>query len=377
MKGDTGVLALLLHCFNGCVVEGLNPALEVDEATMAAAIKLSKYHIGQVKLIHSEGDVANGDVAAIHAKIIQLSERKGWLKAADVRDIDRQTKKQFSADDIRRHFQELEASGFGQTRGQRTKLTWSIHKDPPPDGNPPHSDQTQDSFEQLRTNSGQKSPNSGQTQDSLKMAESITDISVQQLVIQTQDTQDSFLASAAPSPNPLSPKNELKAADLIFDDLSCPEFEDKAQTQLTVGISEETKTQDSCPESVLSCPEFGANSDEDTLSEKVAQPEVDETQPNTSLPIYQRSDSGFEVLQNQSSLVFNIQCDKSDSEDDEMLPDYIKSIADVLANEELCPNKEVLAELRTCWSNKAINAACQSLPIERRSQIEHWLSELI
>ncbi|HEY9638666.1 MAG TPA: DUF3987 domain-containing protein [Coleofasciculaceae cyanobacterium] len=377
MKGDTGVLALLLHCFNGCVAEGSTPALEIDEATMAAAIKLSKYHIGQVRLIHSEGDVANGDVAAIHAKIIQLSERKGWLKAADVRDIDRQTKKQFSADDIRRHFQELEASGFGQTRGQRTKLTWSIHKDPPPDGNPPHSDQTQDSFEQLRTNSGQKSPNSGQTQDSLKMAESITDISVQQLVIQTQDTQDSFLASAAPSPNPLSPKNELKAADLIFDDLSCPEFEDKAQTQLTVGISEETKTQDSCPESVLSCPEFGANSDEDTLSEKVAQPEVDETQPNTSLPIYQRSDSGFEVLQNQSSLVFNIQCDKSDSEDDEMLPEDIREIAADLANEEACSSKEVLAELRKCWSNEAINAACQSLPIERRSQIEHWLSELI
>ena len=215
------------------------------------------------------------------------------------------------------------------------------------------------------------------------MAESITNISVQQLVIQTQDTQDSFLASAAPSPNPLSPKNELKAADLIFDDLSCPEFEDKAQTQITVGISEDTKTQDSCPESVLSCPEsvlscpeFGANSDEDTLSEKVAQQEVDETQPNASLPIYQRSNSGFEVLQNQTSLVPNIQCDKSDLEDDEMLPDYIKSIADVLANEELCPNKEVLAELRTCWSDEAINAAYQSLPIERRSQIEQWLSEL-
>jgi hypothetical protein len=71
--------------------------------------------------------------------------------------------------------------------------------------------------------------------------------------------------------------------------------------------------------------------------------------------------------------VLNIQCDKSGSEDDEMLPDYIKSIADVLANEELCPNKEVLAELRTCWSNKAINAACQLLPIERRRQVENWL----
>ncbi|MCA1993590.1 MAG: DUF3987 domain-containing protein, partial [Coleofasciculus sp. S288] len=65
MKGDTGVLALLLHCFNGCVNEGSIPDWEISEQTMTAAIKLAKYHIGQVKLIHSEGDVANGELAAI------------------------------------------------------------------------------------------------------------------------------------------------------------------------------------------------------------------------------------------------------------------------------------------------------------------------
>jgi hypothetical protein len=256
MKGDTGVLALLLHCFNGCVAEGSTPALEIDEATMAAAIKLSKYHIGQVKLIHSEGDAANGDVAAIHAKIIQLSERKGWLKAADVRDIDRQTKKQFSADDIRRHFQELEASGFGQTKGQRTKLMWSIHKDISPDGNPPHSDKTQDSFDKLRTNSGQKSPNSGQTQDKLEMVESITNISVQKLVDKTQDTQDSFFTSVTPSPTQVVAENEIKATDLKFSVLSCPEFDDDAQDPEIMGIPEDPQNQDSCPETALSCPEL-------------------------------------------------------------------------------------------------------------------------
>jgi hypothetical protein len=133
---------------------------------------------------------------------------------------------------------------------------WSIYKDTPPDGTPPHSDQTQDSFEQLRTNSGQKSPNSGQTQDSLKRVESIANISVQQLVIQTQDTQDSFLASVAPSPNPLSAENEIKATDLNFCDLSCPELDDEVQKQRIVGTSEDAQTQDSCPENVLSCPEF-------------------------------------------------------------------------------------------------------------------------
>lgn len=302
MKGDTGVLALLLHCFNACVVEGSTPALEVNEATMAAAIKLSKYHIGQVKLIHSEGDVANGDVAAIHTKIIQLSERKGWLKAADVRDIDRQTKKQFSADDIRRHFQELEASGFGQTRGQRTKLMWSIHKDTPPDSTPPHSGQTQDTSLELRTNSGQTSKNaesisiisvqpfvennsgqtqdnSGQTQDSIKMAESITNNSVEQLVNQTQDTQDTFFKSVAPLPTLVTAGNEIKGTDLNFDVLSCPEFNGKAQNQETVGISEDIKTQDSCPEFVLSCPEFK----ESDLSSPDLNVETPHTSPNTNV----------------------------------------------------------------------------------------------
>jgi hypothetical protein len=107
--------------------------------------------------------------------------------------------------------------------------------------NPSHSDKTQDSFEQLRTNSGQKSPNSGQTQDSLEIAESITNISVQQLVVQTQDTQDSFLSSAVHSLNPLSAENEIKATDLNFSVLSCPEFNNEAQNQEAVGIPEDVQ----------------------------------------------------------------------------------------------------------------------------------------
>jgi hypothetical protein len=281
MKGDTGVLALLLHCFNACVVEGSTPAPEIDEATMAAAIKLSKYHIGQVKLIHSEGDVANGDLAALHAKIIQLSERKGWLKAADVRDIDRQTKKQFSADDIRRHFQELACSGFGQTRGQRTKLMWSIHKDIPPDGNPPHSNKTQDSFDKLRTVSGQTEgkpesttdisvqpfileilektqDNSGQTQDSQSASESITNSSVQELVSQTQDTKDTFEPANTQMDESVGQKPIKSDAD-SFSVLSCPELVSESCDSATVGIPAQNKTQDTCPETVLSCPELSSD----------------------------------------------------------------------------------------------------------------------
>jgi CRISPR-associated protein Cmr3 len=208
MKGDTGVLALLLHCFNGCVKEGSIPDQEVSQQTMVAAIKLAKYHIGQVKLIHSEGDVANGDLVAIHTKIIQLSEREGWLKAADVRDIDRHTKKQFSANDIRRHFQELEKSGFGQTKGDGTRLMWSIYKEGGSPTTGTNSGQTQDNSGHnhkntgsasiidvqpfVENNSGQTQDNSGQTQDNIKSTGSAAVMDVQQSPIKTQDTQDSF-----------------------------------------------------------------------------------------------------------------------------------------------------------------------------------------
>jgi hypothetical protein len=208
MKGDTGVLALLLHCFNGCVKEGSIPDQEVSQQTMVAAIKLAKYHIGQVKLIHSEGDVANGDLVAIHTKIIQLSEREGWLKAADVRDIDRHTKKQFSANDIRRHFQELETLGFGQTKGDGTRLMWSIYKEGGSPTTGTNSGQTQDNSGHnhkntgsasiidvqpfVENNSGQTQDNSGQTQDNIKSTGSAAVMDVQQSPIKTQDTQDSF-----------------------------------------------------------------------------------------------------------------------------------------------------------------------------------------
>jgi CRISPR-associated protein Cmr3 len=295
MKGDTGVLALLLHCFNGCVLEGSVPNPEVSEQTMAAAIKLAKYHIGQVKLIHSEGDVANGDIAAIHAKIIQLSERKGWLKAADVRDIDRQTKKQFTADDIRRHFQELETSGFGQTKGEGTRLMWSIYKDSPPEGNPPilrtDSGQTQDKPESTADISVQPligkildktQDNSGQTQDSQSVAGSISNISVQPLLDKTQDTQDTFEPANTNMDEPVNQK-QIKSDVLSFSVLSCPELVSKSCDSITVSVSAQNKTQDNCPETVLSCPEL-----EEGVKEVIAVAEA-------KLPIYQRSDGGFEV----------------------------------------------------------------------------------
>ncbi len=292
MKGDTGVLALLLHCFNGCVKEGSIPDQEVSQQTMVAAIKLAKYHIGQVKVIHSEGDVANGDIAAIHAKIIQLSERKGWLKAADVRDIDRHTKKQFSANDIRRHFQELEASGFGQTKGDGTRLMWSIYKEGGSPTTGTNSGQTQDNSGHnqkntgsasiicvqpfVENNSGQLRTNSGQTQDNIKTTGSAAVIGVQQSPIKTQDTQDSFAVAHKKLVDVKKTGNEIKDAAPNFDVLSCPEFVSESRNSTTVGIPVQDQTQDNCPETVLSCPEFGESEEANIVSVALPNPDIAE-----------------------------------------------------------------------------------------------------
>ena len=347
MKGDTGVLALLLHCFNSCVVEGSVPDLEINESTMVAAIKLAKFHIGQVKLIHSEGDAANGELAAIHTKIIQLSERKGWLKAADVRDIDRQSKKQFSANDIRKHFRELEATGFGQTKGEGPRLMWSIHREddsPPPRDN---SGQTQDNSGQttkkteattipivqpiVEKNSGKTQDNSGQTQDSYTKPESITITAVQQIEMETQDIQDSFAAIEQQLVDtPLSGKENNEATP-NFDVLNCPELKGEAQKRETVSLSSQDKTQGECPETVLSCPELEA------ITPSPVEVEI-------PLPIYRRSDGTIYVDSPQldDSFTHPVVTQQIDSSDIELttpaitpLEQLINCLAGVITKEQL------------------------------------------
>jgi hypothetical protein len=54
----------------------------------------------------------------------------------------------------------------------------------------------------------------------------------------------------------------------------------------------------------------------------------------------------------------------------------LQAIAADLADENLCPSKEVLAELRVCWSAEILNAACKLLSSERHAQIKNWVAEL-
>lgn len=51
----------------------------------------------------------------------------------------------------------------------------------------------------------------------------------------------------------------------------------------------------------------------------------------------------------------------------------IEEIAQDLANEEMCSDKETLSLLLECWSSQAIDLACERLSVERRMTIQQWM----
>ena len=127
MQGYTGRLALILHCLNAAV-DGCLPAEAVSDRTIYAAIQLACWFMGQVKLLYAEGNGVEGALEPIYTKLIRLSRVRGWLKAKEVRNYERSFRKA-SSDAIRSHFRELEAMGYGQTRGLGNRLEWKAIDD--------------------------------------------------------------------------------------------------------------------------------------------------------------------------------------------------------------------------------------------------------
>ncbi|BAU13070.1 bifunctional DNA primase/polymerase [Leptolyngbya sp. NIES-3755] len=124
-KGDVGVLMMLLHIINACAV-GKVPAPQVSERTAKAAISLSKFCIGQVKLIHTMGDEARGELSPVLVKLIEFSDRRGWITARDAKQGINALRisKQHTSEVIRRLFHDLCEMGYGTTEGSGSKMRW-------------------------------------------------------------------------------------------------------------------------------------------------------------------------------------------------------------------------------------------------------------
>ncbi|MEM1369723.1 MAG: DUF3987 domain-containing protein, partial [Cyanobacteria bacterium P01_H01_bin.15] len=119
-KGDTGVLALLLHCLNAAI-SGEEPAGEVSLETIEAAIKLSKFYLGQVKLVHNEGNDPT-DPTSSYCKILTLSKRKGWVTARDIYRARAVSNRRMALNKIRVLMRELVLMGLAASRNAGNRL---------------------------------------------------------------------------------------------------------------------------------------------------------------------------------------------------------------------------------------------------------------
>lgn len=128
-KGNTGELALLLHLLNTAMLGEL-PTHQISSDTLKAAIRVMQFCLGQVHLIHSLSDEAMGEVSPVMARIIELSDRKGWITAKDVKNGIRSLKK-MPPDQIRTLFSEIVQFGHGETEGKGIKVkfrSYSVDK---------------------------------------------------------------------------------------------------------------------------------------------------------------------------------------------------------------------------------------------------------
>jgi Protein of unknown function (DUF3987) len=123
-KGNTGELALLLHLTHAAVAE-VEPVPQISVETLQAAIRVMKFCLGQVRLIHGLGDEIAGALPPLLAKIIELSGRKGWITARDIKNGIRGLKTT-PPDRIREIFSELIAMGHGEVTGAGIKVKFRV-----------------------------------------------------------------------------------------------------------------------------------------------------------------------------------------------------------------------------------------------------------
>ncbi len=117
--GRIGKIALDLHLIESANADYLSPPLQISLSTIEKAIEVSKLAINQIRALYGKFDTAQE--SAPLARIIQLSARKGWVLARDIRQS-RGIFDKAKPDEIRRHFQHLSEMGKGEIEGSGTRL---------------------------------------------------------------------------------------------------------------------------------------------------------------------------------------------------------------------------------------------------------------
>jgi hypothetical protein len=139
--------------------------------------------------------------------------------------------------------------------------------------------------------------------------------------------------------------------------LSCPEFVSESCNSTTVGISAQDKTQDTCPETVLSCPELEA------ITPSPVEIEI-------PLPIYQRSDGTIHVDSTQldDSFTHPVVTQENESSQVELTTPAITSLEQLIDGLADVTTKEQLEAVTAGQSPEVIQDAIdlQNTPIQRQ-----------
>ena len=119
-KGNVGEVALILHLLKAALAHE-QPVDEVTLETFNAAIEVMVHCLRQVRVVHSWGAEADGDLAPALVRIIELSDRKGAIAARDVQAEVKALRKEKPAK-IRELFTELAKLGKGEVEGSGIRL---------------------------------------------------------------------------------------------------------------------------------------------------------------------------------------------------------------------------------------------------------------
>jgi hypothetical protein len=161
MKGYVGRLALNLHALWELDADKNCPNEEIPAFIMEMAIALTKFYIGQIKLVHSDSD--SESLPRHITKLIELSRRleangqSGWIKAQQYRD-QFQGKKRPSAQQARDWMNEAVTLGYGRTRGTGNRLEYHWMCDNNVDDNQPTSPDNLGNLGKLREDLGNTYP---------------------------------------------------------------------------------------------------------------------------------------------------------------------------------------------------------------------------
>jgi len=162
MEGYIGRLALNLHVLWEVASGKTCPDQEIPLSIMEMAIALSKFYIGQVKLVHSFSDEEG--LAPQLVKLFELSKRlatngkNGWIKAQQYRELFA-AKKRPSAQQARSLMLEAQSMGVGCTRGTGNRLEYHwLSDNNNDDDNPPSPMNNLGNLGKLREDLGKDVP---------------------------------------------------------------------------------------------------------------------------------------------------------------------------------------------------------------------------